>query len=55
MPSKPDPKTQWNVGYWLIALLALFMLQTVWQARTVEPVPFSEFEQALAEQRRPRW
>ncbi len=51
MPSKPDPKTQWNVGYWLMALLALFMLQTVWQARTVEPVPFSEFEQALAEQR----
>ena len=51
MPSKPDPKTQWNVGYWLIALLALFVLQTVWQARTIEPVPFSEFEQALAEQR----
>jgi cell division protease FtsH len=27
------------------------MLQTVWQARTVEPVPFSEFEKALADKR----
>ena len=51
MPRKPDPRTQWNVGYWLIALLALFMLQTVWQARSIEPVPFSEFEQALADGR----
>ncbi len=51
MPRKPDPRTQWNVGYWLIALLTLFVLQTLWQARTVEPVPFSEFEQALADGR----
>ena len=28
MPLKPDPKTQWNVGYWLLALFALFTLQT---------------------------
>jgi cell division protease FtsH len=49
---KPDPKLQWNVGYWLLAILALFWLQSVWQtARTVEPVPYSEFEQALAEGR----
>ncbi|NLZ41996.1 MAG: ATP-dependent metallopeptidase FtsH/Yme1/Tma family protein, partial [Comamonadaceae bacterium] len=48
MPLKPDPKTQWNVGYWLLALFALFTLQTLWQARTVEPVPYSEFEKALA-------
>ena len=48
---KPHPKTQWNVGYWLIALLALLMLQTMWQARTIEPVPFSEFEKALADGR----
>jgi len=48
MPLKPDPKTQWNVGYWLLALFALFTLQTIWQARTVEPVPYSEFEKALA-------
>jgi len=48
MPLKPDPKTQWNVGYWLLALFALFTLQSIWQARTVEPVPYSEFEKALA-------
>ncbi|MFO1293301.1 MAG: ATP-dependent zinc metalloprotease FtsH [Rubrivivax sp.] len=48
MPLKPDPKTQWNVGYWLLALFALLTLQTLWQARTVEPVPYSEFEKALA-------
>ncbi len=45
---KPDPKTQWNVGYWLLALLALMFVQTLWQARTVEPVPFSEFQKELA-------
>ncbi len=48
---KPDPKVQWNVGYWLLAVLALLVVQTVWQARTIEPVPFSEFEKALAEHR----
>ncbi|HOL38654.1 MAG TPA: ATP-dependent metallopeptidase FtsH/Yme1/Tma family protein, partial [Rubrivivax sp.] len=47
-PLKPDPKTQWNVGYWLLALFALFTLQSIWQARSVEPVPYSEFEKALA-------
>jgi cell division protease FtsH len=51
MPLKPDPKTQWNVGYWLLALMALLMLQNLWQARTIEPVPYSEFEKALAEGR----
>jgi cell division protease FtsH len=51
MPIRPDPKTQWNVGYWLLALLALLTLQNLWQARTVEPVPYSEFEKALAEGR----
>ncbi len=45
---KPDPKMQWNVGYWLLAMFALFTLQSLWQARTVEPVPYSEFEKALA-------
>ncbi|MFA7557483.1 MAG: ATP-dependent zinc metalloprotease FtsH [Hydrogenophaga sp.] len=49
---KPDPKTQWNVGYWLLAMLALLWIQSTWQtARTVEPVPYSQFEQALAEGR----
>ena len=49
---KPDPKTQWNVGYWVLAMLALLWIQSIWQtARTVEPVPYSQFEQALAEGR----
>ncbi len=49
---KPDPKTQWNVGYWLLAMLALFALQNLWQASSqVEVVPYSEFEKALAEGR----
>ena len=48
----PDPKTRWNVGYWLIAILALLSLQSLWQAqRTVEAVPYSEFESVLAEGR----
>jgi cell division protease FtsH len=49
---KPDPKTQWNVGYWLLAMLALLSLQSLWQsASTVEAVPYSQFEKALAEGR----
>ena len=47
-----DPKTPLNVGYWLLALLALVWIQSTWQAaRTVEPVPYSQFEQALKEGR----
>ncbi len=47
-----NPKTQWNVGYWLLALLALLWIQSTWQAaRTIEPVPYSAFEKALAEGR----
>lgn len=42
----------WNLGYWLIALLLLLMLQSWWQTTsTVQPVPYSEFEQALKEGR----
>ncbi|GAB4038480.1 MAG: ATP-dependent zinc metalloprotease FtsH [Rubrivivax sp.] len=49
---RPDPKTQWNVGYWLLALLLLLWLQSGWQtARTIEPVPYSQFEEALAQGR----
>ena len=52
MAMKPDPKVQWNVGYWLLALVALFSLQNLWQMqRTVEAVPYSQFEKALAEGR----
>jgi len=31
---KPDSKTQWNVGYWLLALLALLSLQSLWQTQS---------------------
>jgi cell division protease FtsH len=49
---KSDPKLHWNVGYWLLAMLALLWLQSLWQAaRTVESVPYSQFEQALAQGR----
>ncbi|WP_043700192.1 ATP-dependent zinc metalloprotease FtsH [Tepidimonas taiwanensis] len=45
-------KATWNVGYWVLALLLVMWFQNVWQtARTVEPVPYSAFEQALAEGR----
>jgi cell division protease FtsH len=47
-----ERKNQWNLGYWLFALLSLVMLQSYWQAATqVEPVPYSEFEKALAQGR----
>jgi len=48
----PDPKTSWNIGYWVLAFVLLLWFQNVWQtARTLEPVPYSAFEQALAEGR----
>ena len=50
-PLKPDPKTGWHVGYWLLAAMALLALQDLFQSRSVEPVPYSEFERALAERR----
>ncbi|MEJ5210743.1 MAG: ATP-dependent metallopeptidase FtsH/Yme1/Tma family protein, partial [Burkholderiales bacterium] len=47
-----EQKTQWNLIYWIVAITLLLMLQNWWQtARTVEPVPYSEFEQALKEGR----
>jgi len=49
---KRDPRMQWNLGYWLLAILAFLMLQNIWQAQQkVESVPYSEFEKALAEGR----
>ena len=44
-----DSKQRWNATYWLIALLAMFALQSIWQTRQIEPVPYSEFEKALAD------
>ena len=47
-----EKKNQWNTGYWIVALLLLLSLQSYWQtAKTVEPVPYSEFEKALDEGR----
>ena len=47
-----DPQARWNLAYWILAVLALVMLQNWWQTtQTVEQVPYSEFEQALAEGR----
>ena len=47
-----EKKNQWNTGYWIVALLLLLSLQSYWQtAKTVEPVPYSEFEKELAEGR----
>ncbi len=47
-----NPQARWNLIYWMLAILALLMLQDWWQtSRTVEPVPYSEFEQALADGR----
>ncbi|MCX7691891.1 MAG: ATP-dependent zinc metalloprotease FtsH, partial [Tepidimonas taiwanensis] len=48
----PQQKATWNAGYWVLAFLLVLWFQNVWQtARTVEPVPYSAFEQALAEGR----
>ena len=47
-----DKKQFWNIVYWGIALMLLFSLQDVWQnANQVAPVPYSEFDKALADGR----
>ena len=47
-----DKKQTLNLVYWGVALLLLFFLQGAWQsANQVEPVPYSEFEKALADGR----
>jgi hypothetical protein len=48
-----QPQTRWNIGCWILAfLLLLLLLHDWWQAaQQVEPVPYSEFEKALAEGR----
>jgi cell division protease FtsH len=47
-----ERRTQFNVGYLLFALVAIFVLQQWWQqAQTIEVVPYSEFEKLLAEHR----
>jgi cell division protease FtsH len=47
-----DKKQGWNLVYWLAALLVLMTLQDMWRGATqIEPVPYSEFERALADGR----
>ncbi len=47
-----EKRTQFNIGYLLFALLAIFLVQQWWQqAQTVEVVPYSEFEKLLAADR----
>lgn len=45
-----NQKHTWNLSYWFIAVLMLLTLQDLWQStREVEAVPYSAFEQALAD------
>lgn len=47
-----DRKHTWNIGYWFVALLVLSLLQDLWRGyHDIEPVPYSAFEQALADGR----
>jgi len=47
-----DKKQTWNAVYWAIALVLLVFVQgTLQSLNTLEPVPYSEFEKALAEGR----
>jgi cell division protease FtsH len=43
-----EKKTQLTIWYWLMALLALMWLHGLWTTwRTVEPIPYSQFQQLL--------
>ena len=45
-----DKKQTWNLGYWVFALLLLFLVQSVWQnANQLELVSYSAFEKALSD------
>ncbi|MBI2784640.1 MAG: AAA family ATPase [Gammaproteobacteria bacterium] len=47
-----EPRARWHTTYWLLALMALLFLQSWWQqSQQLELVPYSEFEQALADGR----
>ena len=46
--SRIDPKTQVHLGYWLIAIALVFLLQSLWSSHsTVQTVPYSQFETYL--------
>ncbi|MBI2319805.1 MAG: ATP-dependent metallopeptidase FtsH/Yme1/Tma family protein [Betaproteobacteria bacterium] len=47
-----DKKAGLNLGYWLIAVMLVLLLQNWWSVTSqVEPVPYSEFERYLADGR----
>lgn len=47
-----DKNHTWNLGYWIIALSLLLLMQNMWQGLSqVQTVPYSEFEKALADGR----
>ena len=47
-----EPKHTWNLGYWVLVLLLLFLMQDIWQnTRGMQTVSYSEFEKALSEGR----
>jgi cell division protease FtsH len=47
-----EPQARWHTAYWFLALMALLLLQSWWQqSQQLELVPYSEFEQALADGR----
>jgi len=47
-----EKKQIWNSLYWVMAIVVVLWLQEVWHGATqTEPVPYSEFEQALEDGR----
>src|SRR5688572_312381 len=47
-----ERQTRFHVGYVIFAMIAILLLQNVWQrALTMEVVPYSEFEKLLAEKK----
>lgn len=47
-----DRKHSWNMGYWLVVFMLLFLLQDIWRnVGGMQTVPYSEFEHALSEGR----
>uniref|UniRef100_E6PRS7 Cell division protease ftsH n=1 Tax=mine drainage metagenome TaxID=410659 RepID=E6PRS7_9ZZZZ len=45
---KFDPKTRVHLGYWLMAMVAVFWLQSIWStSQDVQTVPYSQFQTEL--------
>ncbi len=43
-----DPKTRVHLGYWLMAIVAVFWLQSIWStSQDVQTVPYSRFQTEL--------